>query len=221
MIDIAMLSYFLFVTTPPENRRSGESSATSDRDMGTTTTAESYKRRISTNTDVEPGFADPPAEVKQSDLKNRQQFKGWALVWLSYQALGVVFGEIATSPLYVFSSTFTSNPSREDLLGALSLIIWTLTLMVTIKYVFIVLRADDEGEGGTFALYTFLSRYCNIMEEDPIVRRLVKNERKDARDLHRSTRSIRTYLERSKCVHALLKVLAVFGVSLVLADGEH
>jgi len=46
-------------------------------------------------------------------------------------------------------------------MGALSLIIWSLTLIVTIKYVFIVLYADDEGEGGTFALYNLLSRYVS------------------------------------------------------------
>jgi KUP system potassium uptake protein len=46
-----------------------------------------------------------------------------------------------------------------DLLGAVSLIIWVLTLVVTIKYILIVLRADDEGEGGTFAIYSLLSRY--------------------------------------------------------------
>ena len=73
--------------------------------------------------------------------------------------MGVIYGDIGTSPLYVYSSTFTSDPSHDDLLGALSLIIWTLTLMVSIKYVLIVLRADDEGEGGTFAVYSLLSRY--------------------------------------------------------------
>lgn len=46
-----------------------------------------------------------------------------------------------------------------DLVGALSLIIWTITLIVTIKYVCIVLSADDQGEGGTFAIYSLLSRY--------------------------------------------------------------
>jgi KUP system potassium uptake protein len=51
-------------------------------------------------------------------------------------------------------------------LGALSLIIWALTLIVTIKYVCIVLFADDEGEGGTFALYSLLSRYVNIPTVD-------------------------------------------------------
>lgn len=48
----------------------------------------------------------------------------------------------------VYSSTFTEQPSWDDLVGALSIIIWTLTLMVSIKYVFIVLAADDDGEGG-------------------------------------------------------------------------
>jgi KUP system potassium uptake protein len=67
------------------------------------------------------------------------------LLWLSYQSTGVIYGDIGTSPLYVYSSTFTSQPSYEDLVGALSIIIWSLTLMVSIKYVFIVLAADDDG----------------------------------------------------------------------------
>ena len=82
---------------------------------------------------------------------------------LAYQSIGVIYGDIGTSPLYVYSSTFSSEPSRQDLLGAVSLIIWTLTLIVTIKYVLIVLRADDEGEGGTFAVYSLLSRYVGTL----------------------------------------------------------
>ena len=81
---------------------------------------------------------------------------------LAYQSIGVIYGDIGTSPLYVYSSTFTSEPSYDDLLGALSLIIWTVTLMVSIKYVIIVLQADDEGEGGTFAIYSLLSRYVGF-----------------------------------------------------------
>lgn len=80
---------------------------------------------------------------------------------LAYQSLGVIYGDIGTSPLYVFSSTFSDNPSQDDVLGATSLIIWALTIMVTIKYVVIVLNADDEGEGGTFALYSLISRYVS------------------------------------------------------------
>jgi KUP system potassium uptake protein len=80
---------------------------------------------------------------------------------LALQSTGVIYGDIGTSPLYVYSSTFTSNPSYDDLVGALSIIIWTLTLIVTVKYVCIVLRADDDGEGGTFAVYSLLMRYVS------------------------------------------------------------
>jgi K+ potassium transporter len=66
------------------------------------------------------------------------------------------------SPLYVFSSTFSAPPSREDVIGALSLIIWSLIMMVTLKYVIIILRADNNGEGGTFSTYSLLSRYVSF-----------------------------------------------------------
>ena len=98
-------------------------------------------------------------EGDERDFKRKQIFRGRYLLWLAYQSVGVIYGDIGTSPLYVYSSTFSSEPSHDDLLGALSLIIWTLTLMVSVKYVLIVLRADDEGEGGTFAVYSLLSRY--------------------------------------------------------------
>ncbi len=71
------------------------------------------------------------------------------LLWLAFQSTGVIYGDIGTSPLYVFSSTFTEQPSWDDLVGSLSIIIWSLTLIVTIKYTFIVLAADDDGQGGT------------------------------------------------------------------------
>ena len=73
--------------------------------------------------------------------------------------MGVIYGDIGTSPLYVYSSTFTSEPSYDDLIGVLSVIIWSLTMMVTVKYIIVILRADNEGEGGTFSCYSLLSRY--------------------------------------------------------------
>ena len=81
------------------------------------------------------------------------------LLMLAYESVGVIYGDIGTSPLYVFSSTFYNPPSRVDIRGALSLIIWSLTVIVTLKYVLIVLRADNDGEGGTFSAYSLLSRY--------------------------------------------------------------
>jgi KUP system potassium uptake protein len=88
---------------------------------------------------------------------------------LAYQSTGVIYGDIGTSPLYVYSSTFSSAPKKEDLLGALSIIIWSLILIVTLKYVCIVLNADNEGQGGTFAMYSLLTRYVC---EAPLVRLL-------------------------------------------------
>ena len=75
---------------------------------------------------------------------------------LALGALGVVFGDIGTSPLYAFSEIFAGahdiEVADDRVLGALSLVFWTLTLIVSVKYVLIVMRADNEGEGGIMAL---------------------------------------------------------------------
>jgi KUP system potassium uptake protein len=74
-------------------------------------------------------------------------------------ALGIIFGDIGTSPLYVFNAIIKGREVSEDLIiGTLSCIIWTLTLQTTIKYVILILRADNRGEGGTFALYALVRR---------------------------------------------------------------
>ena len=74
-------------------------------------------------------------------------------------ALGIIYGDIGTSPLYVFNAIIKGHTINEFLiLGALSLIIWTITLITTIKYVWLVLRADNKGEGGIFSLYALIKR---------------------------------------------------------------
>ena len=72
-------------------------------------------------------------------------------------AMGVVYGDIGTSPLYVMKTIVEGNGGLtkidpEFILGAVSLIFWTLTLLTTIKYVMIALNADNHGEGGIFSL---------------------------------------------------------------------
>lgn len=94
--------------------------------------------------------------------KVKQIYRGTTLAWLAYQSVGAIYGDIGTSPLYVFSSTFTSDPSYESVVQVLSLVLWSMTLMVTIKYVLIILRADNEGEGGTFSCYSLLTRYVSF-----------------------------------------------------------
>lgn len=76
-------------------------------------------------------------------------------------ALGIVYGDIGTSPLYVMKSMLGVNNghvSKELILGGVSLVVWTLTLQTTIKYVMITLEADNKGEGGIFSLYTLVRK---------------------------------------------------------------
>lgn len=74
-------------------------------------------------------------------------------------ALGIIYGDIGTSPLYVLNAIIRDKViTRELILGALSCIIWTLTLQTTVKYVILTLKADNRGEGGIFSLYTLVRR---------------------------------------------------------------
>ena len=97
-------------------------------------------------------------QMNQSDYKEKFGM-GMFLV-----ALGIVYGDIGTSPMYVMKSIVEGNGGiaqvdREFIVGSLSLIIWTITLLTTIKHVLIALRADNHGEGGIFALYSLI-RHC-------------------------------------------------------------
>jgi KUP system potassium uptake protein len=93
---------------------------------------------------------------------------------LALGAVGVVFGDIGTSPLYtlqeIFSSTYGLGVSRETVLGVLSLVFWALLLVVTLKYVMFVMRADNKGEGGIMAL---LALARNSVRSQPRLRWLI------------------------------------------------
>jgi KUP system potassium uptake protein len=81
---------------------------------------------------------------------------------LALSALGIVFGDIGTSPLYAFENSFVGDHKLPidfvHVMGVLSLIFWSLILVVTVKYVFITMRADNQGEGGSFALLAYIRR---------------------------------------------------------------
>jgi KUP system potassium uptake protein len=84
------------------------------------------------------------------------------LLKLSVGAIGIVFGDIGTSPLYAFRETFAGHHVLEldkaHILGALSLMFWSMMLVVTLKYVTVIMRADNKGEGGSLALLALISR---------------------------------------------------------------
>ena len=81
---------------------------------------------------------------------------------LVFGAIGVVFGDIGTSPLYTMKETFAGpHPlalDRIHVLGVLSLIFWAVTIIVSVKYVIVIMRADNRGEGGSLALLALLNR---------------------------------------------------------------
>src|SRR5215210_4676826 len=81
---------------------------------------------------------------------------------LAVGAVGIVFGDIGTSPIYAFRETFAGHhtlvPDQLHIYGVLSLILWSMMIIVTLKYVTIIMRADNKGEGGSLALLALINR---------------------------------------------------------------
>nr|CAB3455326.1 unnamed protein product [Digitaria exilis] len=136
---------------------------------------------------------------------------------LAYQSLGVVYGDLSISPLYVYKSTFaediTHSDTNEEIFGALSFIFWTLTLIPLIKYVTIVLRADDNGEGGTFALYSLICRHANVADEELSTYKLECPPEVAGRS------RVKEWLEKHKRLHTALLVMVMIGTCMVIGDG--
>ena len=94
-----------------------------------------------------------------------------ALAALTLAALGVVYGDIGTSPLYALKEIFSGGhvaTTRDNILGVLSLVFWTLTVIISLKYVLLILRADNNGEGGLIAM---LALATNAVRGRPALRR--------------------------------------------------
>ena len=81
---------------------------------------------------------------------------------LAIGAIGIVFGDIGTSPIYAFRETFAGHhtliPDQLHIYGVLSLIFWSMMIIVTLKYVSVIMRADNKGEGGSLALLALINR---------------------------------------------------------------
>ncbi|CAN6466791.1 unnamed protein product [Victoria cruziana] len=145
-------------------------------------------------------------------------------VFLAIQTLGIVFGDVGTSPLYTFTVMFNKAPihGEEDVLGALSLVLYTLILIPLIKYVLVVLWANDNGEGGTFALYSLICRHAKVSllpNQLPSDARISSFRLKvPSPELERSIK-IKESLEASLPLKRLLLMLVLAGTSMVIADG--
>ncbi|CAN0916866.1 Potassium transporter 5, partial [Linum grandiflorum] len=143
----------------------------------------------------------------------------------AFQSIGVVYGDIGTSPLYVYKSTFTDGiKTNDDILGVLSLIIYTIILVALIKYVAIVLWANDNGDGGTFALYSLLCRHLRVSlipNQQPEDAHL-SNYNLELPSRHPTTRLahyVKTKMETKRGLQILMFVVTILGTSMVIGDG--
>src|SRR5262245_38129404 len=105
-----------------------------------------------------PGEGDPPA----GPAHGYHQHHGSALK-LAVGAIGVVFGDIGTSPLYAMRDTFAGHHrlplDPTHIYGIVSLMFWSMMVIVTLKYVTVIMRADNKGEGGSLALLALINKF--------------------------------------------------------------
>ncbi|KAL5552926.1 hypothetical protein UlMin_040327 [Ulmus minor] len=170
-------------------------------------------------------------DLETGDNQNQNQVKkeSWRTVLcLAFQSLGVVYGDLSTSPLYVYKSTFAEDidhsETNEEIYGVLSFVFWTLTLVPLLKYVFIVLQADDNGEGGTFALYSLLCRHARVSSLPNC--QSVDEELSDYKKANSGLAPkssfgsrLKSMLERHRVLQRFLLVLALIGTCMVIGDG--
>ncbi|KAL3616724.1 peroxysomal 3-ketoacyl-CoA thiolase A (THIL) [Castilleja foliolosa] len=168
---------------------------------------------------------DQPMDEEAGRLKNmyrEKKFSTILLLRLAFQSLGVVYGDLGTSPLYVFYNTFPHGiDDTEDVIGALSLIIYSLTLIPLLKYVFIVCRANDNGQGGTFALYSLLCRHAkvnNIPNQHRTDEELTTYSRSTFHE-HSFAAKTKKWLEGTIFRRNALLLLVLVGTCMVIGDG--
>ncbi|OMO69810.1 potassium transporter [Corchorus olitorius] len=168
---------------------------------------------------------DQPMDEEAGRLRNMYKEKKCSALLLmrfAFQSLGVVYGDLGTSPLYVFYNTFPDKiEDPEDVIGALSLIIYSLTLIPLLKYVFLVCKANDNGQGGTFALYSLLCRHANI--------KTIPNQHRSDEELttysrctfHEKSFAAKTkrWLEKYVSRKNALLILVMVGTCMVIGDG--
>ncbi|EFH46215.1 hypothetical protein ARALYDRAFT_492879 [Arabidopsis lyrata subsp. lyrata] len=169
---------------------------------------------------------DQPMDEEANKLNNMySREKGLSMLMLlrlSFQSLGIVYGDLGTSPLYVFYNTFPDGiDDSEDVIGALSLIIYSLLLIPLIKYVFIVCKANDNGQGGTLAIYSLLCRHAKV--------KLIPNQHRSDEDLTTYSRTVsaegsfaaktKKWLEGKDWRKRALLVIVLLGTCMMIGDG--
>lgn len=156
-------------------------------------------------------------DIEEKRQRRALTVHGTALLALSFQTLGIIYSDIGTSPLYVLNGIFPSSqpaPNEQDIVGAISAIVWSLTLLPLLKYVVLGLRfGTQEGEGGTFALFhgIFPPKAIDWDEDRTLTAEFGLKTPSTS-----TSSSIRNALDRFKWV---LLAWSLFGTALTFADG--
>ncbi|XP_015874574.3 potassium transporter 1 isoform X2 [Ziziphus jujuba] len=147
------------------------------------------------------------------------------MLTLAYQSLGVVYGDLSTSPLYVYKTTFSGklglHEDDEEIFGVLSFIFWTFTLIALFKYIFIVMSADDNGEGGTFALYSLLCRHAKLSilpNQEATDEELSSYVTEGPTDSSQSS-ALKLFFDKHENFRKGLLVFVLVGTSMAIGDG--
>ncbi|XP_028800839.1 potassium transporter 7-like [Neltuma alba] len=186
-------------------------------------------RLVRTGARIDP-FDAEALEVSGTQRSDNENVGVGRSIYLAIKTLGLIFGDVGTSPLYTFSVMFRKAPidGNEDILGALSLVLYTLILFPLLKYVLVVLWANDGGEGGTFALYSLICRHAKVSllpDQLPLDARMSSDApiskfrlKVPTPELERSIK-IKERLETSLTLKKLLLALVLAGTSMVITNG--
>ncbi|XP_047311523.1 potassium transporter 1 [Impatiens glandulifera] len=173
---------------------------------------------------MEPKTSLQSSEDGASRKKSKKGVRAGVFT-LAYQSLGVVYGDLSTSPLYVYKTTFSGKLSLheddEEIYGVLSFIFWTFTLIALFKYILIVMSADDNGEGGTFALYSLLSRHARLSilpNQQDTDETLSSYGQETSPDTWEST-FLKSFFERHPKFCKGLLIFVLLGTSMTITDG--
>ncbi|PSS11356.1 Potassium transporter like, partial [Actinidia chinensis var. chinensis] len=156
------------------------------------------------------------------ERKNHHQH----VLLLAYRSFGLVHGTLSTSPLYVYITTFSGRlnhyQTENVVYGVFSLIFWTLTILLFFKYVIIMLSADDNGEGGPFALYCLLCRHAKfslLPNQQAADEEITTYHHPGHSNRNAPCSSFKRFIEKHKSMKTGLLLAVLFGASLLICDG--
>ncbi|CAK8579261.1 unnamed protein product [Lathyrus sativus] len=159
-----------------------------------------------------------------STVECKPQFK--ALLFLAYQSLGFLFGDISLSPLYVYQSIFSGRlkhvQNEDAIFGAFSLIFWTISLISLLKYAIFMLNADDNGEGGIVALYSHLcknAKFCLLPNHQTSDEELSTYRKPGYSNRNIPPSYLKKFIEKHKSTKIILLVFVLLGACMIICVG--